>query len=163
MSIAVERRHGTTAQHATFTGINAEVTVDTTKKVVVVHDGATAGGFPMAPGTLVKAVAVENPTNAERVPLFYTDKAITITKLVAVLAGSATPSVTWLLLHNPDVSGVGLEVVTGGTTSTNVTTGHVVSSFDDATIPANSFVWLATNAKSGTVTLLSLTIFHTTD
>lgn len=41
-------RKGTTAQHATFTGAVAEITVDTTKDVVVVHDGVTVGGFPLA-------------------------------------------------------------------------------------------------------------------
>ena len=35
----VRLRRGTTAQHVTFTGADGEVTVDTTKKVLVVHDG----------------------------------------------------------------------------------------------------------------------------
>ena len=48
MTTAIKRRRGTTAQHATFTGLEGELTVDTTKDTVVVHDGATAGGFPLA-------------------------------------------------------------------------------------------------------------------
>jgi len=48
MSKQVRFRRGTTAQHATFTGIAGEVTVDTDKKTVVVHNGTTAGGIPMA-------------------------------------------------------------------------------------------------------------------
>ena len=48
MAIAVQRRRGSTADHAAFTGLAGEVTVDTSKQVVVVHDGATAGGFPAA-------------------------------------------------------------------------------------------------------------------
>jgi hypothetical protein len=48
MSTAVQLRKGTTAEHATFTGAVAEVTVDTTKDTIVVHDGATAGGIPVA-------------------------------------------------------------------------------------------------------------------
>lgn len=48
MSFAFQRRRGTTAQHASFTGLNAELTVDTDKKTVVVHDGSTAGGVPLA-------------------------------------------------------------------------------------------------------------------
>lgn len=44
----VQRRRGTTAQHATFTGVVGEITIDTDKNVVVVHDGSTAGGFPLA-------------------------------------------------------------------------------------------------------------------
>lgn len=40
------RRYGTAAT-ASVTGANAELTVDTDKKTVVVHDGSTAGGFPL--------------------------------------------------------------------------------------------------------------------
>lgn len=40
-------RRGTTAQHAAFTGAAGEITVDTDKKVAVVHDGSTAGGFAL--------------------------------------------------------------------------------------------------------------------
>lgn len=48
MATEVRIRRGTTAQHTTFTGALAEITVDTTKKTLVVHDGVTAGGFPLA-------------------------------------------------------------------------------------------------------------------
>ena len=44
----VKARRGTTAEHAVFTGAAGETTVDTDKHTVVVHDGATAGGFPLA-------------------------------------------------------------------------------------------------------------------
>jgi hypothetical protein len=40
----VRLRRGTTAQHVTFTGADGEVTFDTTKKVLVLHDGVTPGG-----------------------------------------------------------------------------------------------------------------------
>jgi len=50
MSEAIKRRRGTTAEHAAFTGLEGELTVDTSKKVVVVHDGVTPGGVPMARG-----------------------------------------------------------------------------------------------------------------
>ncbi|MBI5388199.1 MAG: hypothetical protein HZA90_26340 [Verrucomicrobia bacterium] len=43
----VRLRRGTTAQHATFTGAEGEVTFDTTKKCLVLHDGVTAGGQPV--------------------------------------------------------------------------------------------------------------------
>ena len=48
MSKAVQRRRGTTAEHTTFTGALGELTVDTTKDTIVVHDGAVAGGYPLA-------------------------------------------------------------------------------------------------------------------
>lgn len=47
-SSPVQQFRGTTAQHATYTGLPGELTVDTDKNVVVVHDGVTAGGHPMA-------------------------------------------------------------------------------------------------------------------
>lgn len=47
MSTQLKLRRGTTVQHASFTGGEGEVTVDTTKDTVVVHDGSTAGGHPL--------------------------------------------------------------------------------------------------------------------
>jgi hypothetical protein len=62
MTTAIKRRRGTTAQHSTFTGLEGELTVDTTKETVVVHDGATAGGFPLLREDLANNAAVT--TNA---------------------------------------------------------------------------------------------------
>lgn len=47
MTTALRLRRGTTTQHGTFTGLAGEVTVDTTKHTVVVHDGVTPGGIPL--------------------------------------------------------------------------------------------------------------------
>lgn len=46
-NIEVKLRRGTTAQHSTFTGAEGEVTVDTDKDTLVVHDGTTAGGHEL--------------------------------------------------------------------------------------------------------------------
>ena len=45
MAARVKFRRGTTAQHAAFTGAEAEVTVNTSKTTLVVHDGSTQGGI----------------------------------------------------------------------------------------------------------------------
>ena len=45
---AIQFRRGTTAQHSSFTGLLGEVTVDTDKNTLVVHDGSTTGGYPLA-------------------------------------------------------------------------------------------------------------------
>ena len=47
MSTQVQFRRGTTGEHSGFTGAVGEVTVDTEKKVLCVHDATTAGGFPL--------------------------------------------------------------------------------------------------------------------
>jgi hypothetical protein len=48
MATQVQFRRGTTAQNASFTGALGEVTVDTDKDTLVVHDGGTAGGFEIS-------------------------------------------------------------------------------------------------------------------
>ena len=47
MAKLLKLRGGTTSQHSSFTGAEREVTVDTDKDTLVVHDGSTAGGFPL--------------------------------------------------------------------------------------------------------------------
>jgi hypothetical protein len=56
-------RRGTTAQHATFVGANGEVTVDTTKDTIVVHDGSTPGGQPLAREGVAGTGDVTGPGN----------------------------------------------------------------------------------------------------
>ena len=48
MSTQIQFRRGTTSEHNSFTGAVGEVTVDTTKDTMVVHDNSQAGGYPMA-------------------------------------------------------------------------------------------------------------------
>lgn len=48
MANIIQRRRGTTAHHATFTGAEGEITIDLDKDTVVVHDANQAGGFPLA-------------------------------------------------------------------------------------------------------------------
>ena len=45
MATQVQFRRGTTSQHGSFTGAVGEITVDTDKDTVGVHDGSQAGGF----------------------------------------------------------------------------------------------------------------------
>jgi len=111
-----------------------------------------------------KHITVENPSNSEDITLFFTDEALTITKIVAVLTGSATPSLTWTIRFHSDRSNAGTEVVTGGTTidesGGGTSTGQSITSFNSASISANTWVWFKTTAQSGTVNKIHLTIFY---
>lgn len=73
MATQIQRRRGTTAQHATFTGAVGEITVDTDKKCLVVHDGVTPGGFPTA-----LASSVVTPTVLDKCRIHYTTGASTV-------------------------------------------------------------------------------------
>jgi hypothetical protein len=47
-NIQVKLRRGTDTEHSSFTGVEGEVTVDTTNDTLRVHDGTTAGGVRLA-------------------------------------------------------------------------------------------------------------------
>lgn len=128
----------------------------------LIRRNSANNGFENWLPTYTASITLESPTSSEDASIFYTDEAITITKLTAVLVGSS-PSVTWTVRHSTDRSATGNEVVTSGTTTTSTTTGSVVTSFNDATIPANSFIWLETTAQSGTVANINVTIKYTKD
>ena len=44
MATEIKLRRGTTAEHASFTGVQGEITVDTDLNTIRVHDGQTASG-----------------------------------------------------------------------------------------------------------------------
>lgn len=110
-----------------------------------------------------KSIIIENPTNSENLSYFFTDVAITVDKLRAVLVGSATPSVTWTIRYAVNRDDTGTEVVTGGTVTTSTTTGSDVTTLDAPAIPANSHVWVETTAKSGTVDSININLFYNED
>jgi hypothetical protein len=60
MAKRLQHRGGTTSQHSSFTGAVREVTVDTDKNTLVVHDGATAGGHPLATATNFKSTGIDD-------------------------------------------------------------------------------------------------------
>lgn len=68
-NIEVKLRRGTTAQHAGFTGAEGEVTVDTDKDTVVVHDNATAGGHELRrkDDTIATAEIDDNAVTAAKI------------------------------------------------------------------------------------------------
>ena len=47
MPTVLQFRRGTTSQNNSFTGAIGEITYDTDKDVLRIHDGSTAGGFSM--------------------------------------------------------------------------------------------------------------------
>ena len=64
MPTQVQLRRGTTVQHESFTGAQGEVTVNTTKKTIVVHDGSTVGGTEIAKADLSNVSTITATTAA---------------------------------------------------------------------------------------------------
>lgn len=100
-------------------------------------------------------IAILAPTASENITLFFTTQALTISKIAHVIRGGT--SVTFTIRHASTRSAAGTEVVTGGTVA-NSTTGATVTSFNSASIPANSWVWVTTSAVAGTVNELSVSV-----
>lgn len=96
-------------------------------------------------------VVLTGPASGDERTFLHVGRAVVITEMRAVHAGTLLgPSVTWTVRHDPDRGATGNEVVTGGTTTTSATTGDDVTSFNDETVPADSFLWLELTAESGT-------------
>lgn len=114
MATALQLRRGTTTQHSTFTGAAGEVTVDTTKKTAVVHDGSTAGGFPVAKENLSNVPAGSVTTT------MLADSSVTTAKIAAGAVATvdlADAAVTTIKIADGNVTGAKLENsgVTAGT------------------------------------------------
>lgn len=105
----------------------------------------------------VKALTITSPSATEKVVLFFTVEPVTVQEIRSVVTGS-TPSVTFSIRFGADVSTAGTEVVTGGITVTNTTTGLKTTSFSNPSIPGGVFIWLTTTATSGTVDLLNVSL-----
>jgi hypothetical protein len=132
------------------TTVNAtgELTVDSTSGTLNYYDGSAERS--LNPLRRV-SITVEDPTSAEDIGIMRTDFAITITRETCVVVGSSTPSVTITLRHGTDRSAAGNELNTSGNAITSTTSGNEDTTFNDATIVADSFLWLETTAQSGTV------------
>lgn len=111
--------------------------------------------------SLTKNMTFESITASENFGLIETPVAITITSVKVVLMGSS-PSVTYNLQQGTDRTS-GTNVFTAGQTVTSTTTGTTASSgFNDATVPAGSFIWLTTSASTN-ITQFQIRITYTED
>lgn len=119
-------------------------------------DPVTPTAEPRKPSTF----NIEAPGAAEDGPTDYTAIELTITKLRAVLVGTASPSISWTLRFGPDRDAVGTEVVVGGTTTTSITTGDDITALTNPVIPTNNFLWLETTAASGTVSSIAVSAVY---
>lgn len=145
----------------TYSTVDARLGVGTNGQVLTA-DSAEATGLKWAKPEYSKTITVESPSASEDISIFFTNKAITVTEIRAITVGTS-PSTTWTIKHETNRSSSGNPIITAGTTTTSQTSGNDLTSFNDATILADSFVWLETTATSGTVNDLSITIFYTID
>jgi hypothetical protein len=106
MATQVQFRGGTTVEHSTFTGAAREITIDTDKDTVVVHDGTTAGGYPLATedGATLTNVDINSGT------------------IDGTTIGATTPST----VSATDLTATGTTTLAGADTSADITFGDNV-------------------------------------
>jgi hypothetical protein len=165
MAKLLQLRRGNTAQHNTtnggFTGAVGEVTVDTDKDTLVVHDGSTVGGSPLATAnnpTFTGTVAIPNVANLETAVVANTAK---VTNVVTNL--SVTANGTSLTVASSDGTDASIPAVT--TSAWGAMTDEDKTKLDGITTGANAVLasdqnW--TGAQRGaltTVTAASTTAF----
>jgi hypothetical protein len=144
MTTAVQHRRGTTAEHSTFTGLEGEVTIDTTKDTAVIHDGVLAGGVPLARENLVNVTpsglaTITGASTASDDKFFIYDQSATTLK-----------SITRAELNNAmEIDALANVTITGGTIN-GTTIGNTTAAAGTFTnLTATGTVTIPDNAISG--------------
>jgi hypothetical protein len=138
MATQVKFRGGTTIEHSTFVGSEREMTVDTTKDTLVVHDGSTAGGFPLA-----RASSTESFTCGALTATTLTGDGSAITNLTVSTISDLTATATELNYTTNVTSDIQSQI--NGKSATGHT--HVVADVTDITATATELNY-TTNVTS---------------
>jgi len=150
MATILQLRRGTTVQHSTFTGAVGEVTVDTTKDTVVVHDGTTAGGKPLATEAYVTS-AIQTKDNSDEITEGSTNLYFTNTRARAAFSASTGISITDGAVSIGQAVGTGSNVTFNDlTVSGNLTVSGTTTTVNTETINlADNIITLNSN-EAGT-------------
>ena len=126
MAKLLKLRRGTTSQHSSFTGAEGEVTVDTTKDTLVVHDGSTAGGVPLAKESILIDEDNMSSNSATRLPSQQSVKAYVDGKVpTSITVADESSDTTCFPLFVTAATG-DLAPKTGSNFTFNSSTGKVV-------------------------------------
>lgn len=110
-----------------------------------------------------KAITIEDPADDEDIGWWFSDKAITVKQINDFIVG--TTSVDWnVVFHaNADTAIGSCSKLWNAGRTTSSTSGAETSTFDDATIPAGSWIRIVTTGLSDTPDKLSVTLHYTFD
>lgn len=130
---------------------------------LAVNAGSSGAFLRAADRTVTFVLTVDDLADSLNYDIGFVGAAFTVTEIRGVHFGSglSSPSIVATVKHGTDrTSGTTIEAVTAtsSTTGTSVTSG-----FDDATVPANSFIWIETGSKSGTTDNFTIIVRGTYD
>jgi len=118
--------------------------------------------FVVVGGPLIKNkdITIQLPIPTDNLRYFFTDRQITISKLVYVVQGIVTSDATAFISFGPDRSVLATDLINAGTVVSDQTTGQVITVFDNAVIPANSHIALRVTAITDAPDELAATVFY---
>jgi hypothetical protein len=107
-----------------------------------------------------RSYTIIEPVQNLVVPIFHTLGVTTITNVSSYIGGSSTPSVSFDIKYGTNLTAAGTQTLTAGYTVNNTTGVTSVTSFDNATIPANNVVWAEYTSVTGVVSFTHTSIFY---
>lgn len=105
-----------------------------------------------------RAVSIDNPVLSDNLTMFYTSKQITVGKVISLVNGPSSPSITWSIRFAANRSATGTELKVGGFTTDNNTVGRLDTDFSNPVIPGGSWIWIVITDISGAVSSLDMTL-----
>ena len=90
----IQLRRGTAAEHSSFTGAAGEVTVNTTRNSVHIHDGSTAGGTEMATKSSVDNLSSDTLIDADNNTHVKVEATTDVNEVQMTAAGNLVAKVT---------------------------------------------------------------------
>lgn len=94
MPTTLQFRRAGTAATASITGANAELTIDTDKETVVIHDGVLAGGYPLLRANSPDSLTITAANTGLNVTSNILSGNITVTSNIAVGNVTTTANIT---------------------------------------------------------------------
>jgi hypothetical protein len=107
------------------------------------------------PNAAPRSATILGPKSGDNLTLFRTDVETTLASVIALVAGTS-PGVTYEIRYASNRSSAGTLAISPATT-TSTTTGSSATVINQP-IPANSYVWLAITAVTGTVGEMNVTL-----
>ena len=112
MPTQLQIRRGSTTDHNSFTGAAGELTVDTTKDTLRVHDGSTAGGFELAraDGSNLNNITSNITVNGTVTADGLTSQAGANATDILTLSGSAAGRTLTVQSYDTTLGGAGFDI-----------------------------------------------------
>lgn len=130
---------------------------------LAVNAGSSGAFLRRADRTVTFVLTMDDLADSMNYDIGFVGAAFTVTEIRGVHFGSglSSPSIIATVKHGTNrTSGTTIEAVT----ATSSTTGtSVTSAFDDASVPADSFIWVETSSKSGTTDNFTIIVRGTYD